>query len=148
MTSPGMLHRERLRQGIESEIPPRYDDADLLTRQLLPHRVCRGNGRRSGALGEHPRRFEQGQDAAAHLRVRYEPEIIQSLPENLGWEAEGNPRRQSLGKCIRPVDLPQLTTTPCLIDDGRAGCLHANDTQLWRQALSGKAGAGQPGAAT
>ena len=40
MTSPGMLHRERLRQGVEGEIPPRYDDANILTRQLFPLRTC------------------------------------------------------------------------------------------------------------
>ena len=84
---------------------------------------------------------------AAHLRVRYEPEIIQSPPEDLGREAERNSRRQPLRKRIRPIDLLQLTAAPCLIDDRRAGCLHADDTQPWRQALAGKAGAGQPGAA-
>src|SRR5215218_4078801 len=148
MTSPGMLHRERLRQGVEGEIPPRYDDAHLLTRQLLAHCVCRGDGRRSSSLGEHSRRLEQGQNAATHFHVRYQPEIVQSLPEDLGREAERNPRRQSLGKRVRPVNLLQLTTTPCLIHNRRADRLYADDTQPWRKALSGKASAGQPGAAT
>src|SRR5688500_20231942 len=105
MTSPGMLHRERLRQSVEGEVPPRYDDADLLTRQLLPHRVRRSQGGRSGALGEHPRRLEQGQDATAHLRVRDETEIVQPPPEDLVRETERYPRRQPLRKRVRPVEI-------------------------------------------
>ena len=109
--------------------------------------MCRGDGGRSGALGKHLRRLEQGQDAAAHLRIRDETKIVQSLPEDLGREAERHPRRQPLRKRVRLVDLLQLTAAPGLIDDRGADCLHADDTQPRRQALSGKAGAGQPGAA-
>src|SRR5829696_6875716 len=148
MTSPGMLHRERFRQGVEGEIPSRYDDAHLLTRQFLPHGVCRGEGGRSGSLSEHPRRLEQSQDATAHFRIRYETKIVQPLPKDLGRETERDPRCQAFSKRICPVDLLQLAAAPGLKDDRRAGCLHADDPQLGRQTLAGKAGAGQPGAAT